>query len=188
MPGRGCLDRRVNARARLLVHFLRRFQLLKVAHARCHRMVSSKKPPPQIVTLFRIWGMEAHFAAPALPKPKSGIAFYPRPRQLIRQPRHLRRHRHQLSSRRRLKWLHSSCRPVSLPRCPAPPGAGPGLLPNKRPSEHDRIGQPPRGSLVWIFCASGAVFFIILLSRVRMRSPNPNCNRLLSPNLNGRTA
>jgi hypothetical protein len=54
-------------------------------------------------------------------------------------------------------------------------------------SEHDRIGQPPRGSLVWIFCASGAVFVIFLLPHVRMRCPNPNCNRLLSPNPNGRT-
>ena len=56
------------------------------------------------------------------------------------------------------------------------------------PSEHDRIGQPPRGSLVWVFCGTGAVFITFLLPHVRMRRPNPNCNRLRSPNRDGHTA
>ena len=48
--------------------------------------------------------------------------------------------------------------------------------------------QPPRYSLVRVFCGTGAVIIIFLLSHVQMRHPNPNCNRLLSPNRNDRTA
>ena len=62
------------------------------------------------------------------------------------------------------------------------------LQSNMMPSEYDHIGQPARGSLAGIFCASGAVFAICLLPHARMRCPNTSCNRLLSPNPNGHTA
>jgi hypothetical protein len=41
---------------------------------------------PKIVALFRSWGMEAHFATPAVPKSKSEIVFYPQPRQFYDNP------------------------------------------------------------------------------------------------------
>ena len=40
----------------------------------------------KIVALFRLSGMEAHFATPAVSKFKSEIAFYPRPRRLYDNP------------------------------------------------------------------------------------------------------
>ena len=40
-----------------------------------------KEATPKIMAIFRSWGMEAHFATPAVTKSKSEIVFDPQPRQ-----------------------------------------------------------------------------------------------------------